>query len=460
MSNSGVSSACSTIFLASYQNKLKMDATFSLKNQLPLSVRFFMIAVLLFLSLFFAGRLNGTEQDVFRSDILTFHGDQRISADELTNDSFPVTLVRRTAAPSLTPQAYTIILRGIDHVERRLFQNAQNGDWGIFNLFRAALIAEGIRDPRLIDTYEARLNALVARVLATAREEGNITPRALTRSLFEAMHREILTGGYSLHCTELSNVMNTGSFNCVSATVLFNVLAEKAGLDARGLEMPGHALSMVKFTDGLAMKIETTAPNWFDLQTDQERHMATLQRVAPALAQANPQMAQDANAPPVVIAEADLPANLREINSVQLVATIYYNIGVDLHAKQRFPEAAAANLKALHLDRDNEQAWTNLLASLNNWALDFASESSGRRYDIATIILDQGVALDPTYANFQANQTYVFFCWIRGLAELGRFDDARRVYDSAQTRLPGNKALQELIGEVNQAELRIMQQRR
>jgi len=74
--------------------------------------------------------------------------------------------------------------------------------------------------------------------------------------------------------------------------------------------------------------------------------------------------------------------------------------------------------------------------------------------------LDQGVALDPTYANFQANQTYVFFYWIRGLAELGRFDDARRVYDSAQTRLPGNRALQELIGEVNQTELRITQQRR
>ena len=437
-----------------------MAATHFLKNQLPLSVRFFMIAVLLFLGLLPIERLNGTEQDVFRSDILTFHGDQRVAADSLTSNCFPVTLIRRTADPTQTPLPYTIILRGIDHVERALFQNARNGSWGNFDLFRAALIAEGIRDAERIRAYDARLDALVAEVLAAARTEGNTTPQALTRSLFEAMHREILTGGYSLHCTELSNVMNTGSFNCVSATVLFNVLAEKAGLDVRGLEMPGHALSMVKFADGVAMKIETTAPNWFDLQTAQERQMATLQRIAPAPAIPNPATAQNADAPPPVVAEADLPDNLREINSVQLVATIYYNIGVDFHAKRRFPEAAAANLKALHLDRENEQAWTNLLASLNNWALEFAGESRGRRFDIATVILDQGVALDPTYTNFQANQTYVFFYWIRGLAELGRFDDARRVYDNVQTRLPGNRALQELISDVNREEARIAQQGR
>ena len=444
-----------------------MEVVLSLKNQLPLlkrllCKRFCVIVALLFLflGLLTVEQLHGTERDTFRSDILTFHGDQRISADTLTSDSFPVTLVRRTADPSQTPLPYTIILRGIDPVERALFQDFQNGSWQRFDLLRAALIAEGIRDPERIRAYDARLDALVARVLTAAQTEGDTTPQALTRSLFEAMHREILTGGYSLYCTELSNVMNTGSFNCVSATVLFNILAEKAGLDARGLEMPGHALSMVKFAGGVAMKIETTAPNWFNLQTDRERQMATLQRIAPAPAIANPVTAQDANAPPPVIAEADLPADLREINSVQLVATIYYNLGVDLHTKRRFPEAAAANLKALHLDRDNEQAWTNLLASLNNWALELASEANGRRYNIAALILDQGVALDPTYDNFRANQTYVFYYWIHDLAKLGRFDDAREVYGHAQVRLPGNENLRKLMDEVNQVEVRLMQQRR
>ena len=435
------------------------------KNRLPLSVRslsvrFVVIVALLFLSLFPIGRLNGTERDVYRSDVLTFHGHQRIAIDTLTSDSFSVTLACKTADMAQTPPIYSIILRNIDPVERELFLDAQNGNWKRFNLFRAAMIAEGIRSPELIDAYEARLDALVAKVLTETRANGDITPQILTRSLFEAMHREILTSPYSLHCTELSKVMSTGSFNCVSATVLFNCLAEKAGLDVYALEMPGHALSRVRFADGIAMNIETTAPTWFDLQTDKERHMATLQRVAaPALAQTVPPTARDANAPPEVIAEAELPKNLREISPVQLVATIYYNIGVDLHAKQRFPEAAAANIKALYLDKDNEQAWTNLLASLNNWALDLASESKGRKYNIATVILDQGVTLDPTYATFRVNQTYVFYRWISGLLLLGRFDDAREVYGHAQKRLPDDEELQNLMNYVNQAEAAIKQRR-
>ena len=441
-----------------------METALCLKNRLPLLVRslsgrFFVITVLLFLGLLPIGQLNGAEQDPLRSDVLTFNSYQKPNPDALTSDSFPVTLTCKTTAPAQTPQSYYIILRGIDSIEKALFQDAQQGKWNRFDLFRAAMIVEGIRDPELIRTYEARLDALVAKVLTAARTEGTTAPQALARSLFEAMHREILTKSYSLDCTELSKVMKTGAFNCVSATVLFNVLAEKAGLDVCALEMPGHALSRVRFADGIAMNIETTAPNWFDLQTDKERQMATLQRFAPAIAETNPATAQNVVAPPAVIAEAELPANLREISPVQLAATIYYNIGVDLHAKKRFPEAAAANVKALYLDKGNEQAWTNLLASLNNWALELATESKGRKYNISTVILDQGVALDPTYANFRSNQMYVFYNWIFGLAELGHFDKARQVHEHAKMRFPDNKTLQDLIDAVALEEAKIQRQR-
>jgi pentatricopeptide repeat protein len=113
------------------------------------------------------------------------------------------------------------------------------------------------------------------------------------------------------------------------------------------------------------------------------------------------------------------------------------------------------------LDKDNDQAWTNLLVSINNWALDVASEEKGKLYDFATILLDQGVSLDPTYANFRSNYIYVFYHWIHGLATLGRFDDARKVFDLANSadRIPGNKDLLSLIESVNQEEIRIKKSR-
>jgi len=446
----------SPIFLPRCSQMTRMQTVTRLKDRIPLFVWFFTLSALLFLG------ASENERDDFRSDILSFYGDQKITADSLTSDSFLVTLTCKTAQSTQIPSKYSIVLRGLDAVEKALLQDAQFGKWERFDLFRAAMIVEGIRDPELIRIYEARLNALVAKTLDTARAEGNTSPKAVTQLLFEAMHRELLTKPYDLHCTELSKVMATGHFNCVSATVLFNCLAEKAGLDVCALETPGHALSQVRFDDGVVMNIETTSPIWFKLQTDKERQMAMRERVAtPVPAQTNPLMAQNAVAPPEVAALPEpTVAGFREINPVQLIATIYYNEGVDLHAKKRYPEAVAANVKALYLDKENGQAWTNLIASLNNWALELMKESGGQKYYAASAILDQGVVIDPTYTDFKSNQQCVFYYWIRGLAEKGQFDTARQVYDHSQERLPADESLQKLISKVNQMEAEIMQQRR
>ncbi|MCL2004601.1 MAG: hypothetical protein FWG73_00395 [Planctomycetaceae bacterium] len=382
---------------------------------------------------------SGLDRDLYRSDILTFQGDRAVSANTLPADSFLVTLSRKATDANIPTSQYAVILRGIDPVERALLHDAENANWERFDLFRAAMIAEGIRDIELIRSYEARLDALAAKVLAQNQTAGQTTPQALTRALFEAMHREILTRPYSIDCTELSKVMETGHFNCVSATILFNCLAEKVGLNVSALEMPGHALSRVRFDEATFMNIETTCPTWFNLQSDRERQLATLQRIAPT---ATPEPT------------GDILAKHREITPVQLIATVYYNIGVDYHAKKMHAEAAAANIKALYLDRDNEQAWTNLLVALNNWALDAASEEKGRRYNLAAFLLDQGVSLDPSYENFRTNYTYVFYHWIRDLTMLGRFDDARKVFDLAnvESRIPNNEHLKNLLGKVNQVE--------
>ena len=414
------------------------------------SVRFLIVAVVLL----FLGN-SPADRDTHRSDVLTLLGDRIVSPDTLPSDSFLVTLERRTANPNAAPSRYSIILRGIDPVERALFQDARNGNWERFDLFRAAMIAEGIRDIERIRAYEARLDALVARVKAG----GHTSPQALTRALFEAMHRELLTRPYSLHCTELSKVMDTGHFNCVSATILFNCLAEKAGLDVVGLEIPGHALSRVRFNDGTYTNIETTAPTWFAMQSEQERQQAVLERVAPVPAEANPRTAQNA-VPAISEPAVDVTANHREVSPVQLVAMIYYNRGVDFLAKGLHAEAAAANVKALYLDRNSEKAWTNLLVSLNNWAvLDAAprGREGQREYCLALHLLDQGMALDPTFEKFPPNYVFIFHDWMRDLALLGRFEDARRVFAVAQERVPNNADLQRMLESVNLAEQRTKQ---
>ncbi|MDR2755848.1 MAG: transglutaminase-like domain-containing protein [Planctomycetaceae bacterium] len=391
---------------------------------------------------------KGKTEDVLRQDILRFVGPNTANI-AVTGDSYLIRLNRKTNDTT----KYGIVVYGVDPVERALLQDAQDGRWDNFDLFRAALIVEGIRDPNKIRNYETRLDKIVAEArvqLQTAHQENS--PEILTRKLFELLHQKILTSTYDIDCTTLGKVLETGHFNCVSATVLFNCLAYKAGLDVYALEMPGHALSRIKF-NGTSMDLETTCPKWFELKDDTARKNATIQRVASAVpAETFPattnQSVNVANTPSntnPVLEQNYLSAKIREISPVQLIATIYYNQGVDFHAEKRYAEAAMSNVKALHLDPVNSTAWGNFMAAINNWSIELTTELNPKRYDIAALLLDRGVYLDPSYDKFQANQLHIYYFWIRDLAVEGRNDDAKIVFALADQRLPGNKELANLM---------------
>jgi tetratricopeptide (TPR) repeat protein len=406
-----------------------------------------------------SGNTNkGGTEDVLRQDVLRFVGPNTANIT-VTGDSYLIRLNRRANDAA----KYGIVVHGVDPVERALLLDAQDGRWDNFDLFRAALIVEGIRDPNKIRNYEERLNKIVAEAHAQLKA-GQLenSPEALIRKLFELLHQKILTSPYDIDCTTLGKVLETGHFNCVSATVLFNCLAYKAGLDVYALEMPGHALSRVKF-NGTSMDLETTCPQWFELKDDIARKNATLQRVAltspnetfPATGNQSQNVANIRSAAPSVSGQNafgqnvseqnDLHQKLREISPVQLIATIYYNQGVDFHAEKRYAEAAMSNVKALHLDPVNETAWGNFMAAINNWSIELTTELNPKRYDIAAMLLDRGVYLDPGYDKFQANQLHVYYFWIRDLAVEGRNDDAKIVFALADQRLPGNKELANLM---------------
>ncbi|MDR3199133.1 MAG: hypothetical protein LBU34_14795 [Planctomycetaceae bacterium] len=427
------------------------------KNANP---HFFILSVFIIGTVFFlnqqvaadSGNTNkGTTEDVLRQDILRFVGPNTANI-AVTGDSFLIRLNRRTNDAT----KYGVVVYGVDPVERALLQDAQDGRWDNFDLFRAALIVEGIRDPNKIRNYETRLNKIVTEAnvqLQTAHLENS--PEALTQKLFELLHQRILTDSYDIDCTTLGKVLETGHFNCVSATVLFNCLAYKAGLDIYALEMPGHALSRVKFK-GTSMDIETTCPQWFELKDDIARKNATMQRVAPAVPAetypvtgrnqfADADITNALSAAHPIPKQKDLPKKIREISPVQLIATIYYNKGFDFHAEKRYAEAAMSNVKALHLDPVSVTAWGNLMAAINNWSIELTTELNPKRYDIAALLLDRGVYLDPEYDKFQANQLHIYYFWIRDLAVEGRNKDAKIVFALADQRLPGNKELANLM---------------
>jgi tetratricopeptide (TPR) repeat protein len=308
----------------------------------------------------------------------------------------------------------------LSDLEVRLFDDAVDSKWQQHTLLEAALIAGGVGDATQLAESEERFERLVAK--AAASIEKDIPADALATKLFAFMHREILVGGYELECTDLAATLKQGRFNCVSSTVLFNCLAERFGLDAIGMELPGHAMSRLHL-NGEDVDVETTCPAWFRLQHDPQRRAALIAKTIGA----------DVNAP-----GARPP---REVSSVELVAMIYYNRGVDLLTARRFAEAAAANAKALRLDPSSDTARGNLLATLNNWAITLGA---GQEYERAIDLLQQGMNLDPHYETFAANYVHLYYQWAETLCTQQDYQAALDVLGQASTTLLGSDRLSQL----------------
>jgi tetratricopeptide (TPR) repeat protein len=304
--------------------------------------------------------------------------------------------------PSVSASSPYLALEGfVNALEERLFADAADGRWDEHSLLAAALIASGVEDRRQLDAYLVRAAALTDEL----RSSGNVagTPRQRAQAILEFLHRRILRGGYQIDCTDLRVALDDGRFNCVSASVLFNCFAEQFGLEVMGVEVPGHAISRLVLPDGV-LDVETTCPTWFRLLDDPKKQAAAVEETLGA-----------------AVAGSTSPGRRRTVSAVELVATIYYNRGVDLLGRRQFAEAVSANAKALRLDPLNTTARGNLLASLNNGAIAVGSDG---RYEEAIEILNVGLALDSNYATFKTNYVHLYQQRVEELCGQGRFDAA------------------------------------
>lgn len=94
--------------------------------------------------------------------------------------------------------------------------------------------------------------------------------------LLQAMHQHFLRvdqdlplAGYHEDQSQLSELLRSGIYNCISSALLYLVLAERAGLSASGVIMPSHAFVQITLPDGRTADVETTTASGFDVVRNQ-----------------------------------------------------------------------------------------------------------------------------------------------------------------------------------------------
>ncbi len=296
--------------------------------------------------------------------------------------------------------------------ERALFDRARQGrlDRALFE--EAALLASGVTDPARRKAYVARLDELeeqAREAVASAK-----TPAAKGEALLKWMHAGPMSKGYVANQTDLSTVLDTGTFNCVSSATLFNVLALGLGLDARAIEVPTHAFSIL-YEGTNHMDVETTTPQGFNPARD------------PAVAAKVQALTGFRYIPD---AHRD---QRREVREAGLAAIIYYNHGVRLGQEKRYHEALMEYFRAMSLDEEFGSAVKNALAVLANWGVEL---QKGGKYEQALEVVETGLALAPEDALLRNNQRAIWSGWANDAIDAGHVDDALAILGRAARAVP------------------------
>ena len=305
-----------------------------------------------------------------------------------------------------------------------LAEDAWNGGWKHFDLCSAALIAGGLSSQPELDEYlrffevirrfsAAQLTHSAGRLPAdrgscAARAQELAADPELTlcraREVFEFMHREVLTGGYQAHVSQLGQTLRDGSYNCVTATVLFQCLCRAHGIDVVAVATRGHVFA--RLVRQPPIDVQTTCSSWADA-TKKDGHECESSWVE--------------------------SSDLREVNDVQLVAKIYYNRAVAELEKKNFHSAAQLLQHSLRADPEDRSARRNLIATLNNWSLE---ECERGNYTHAVGLLQEGAAIDPSFAPLLANDLHIHRQWILTLCRQNRYAEAIEILEQGYVRRP------------------------
>ncbi|WP_144974934.1 tetratricopeptide repeat protein [Bremerella volcania] len=223
--------------------------------------------------------------------------------------------------------------------------------------------------------------------------------------VFQSMHEHLLFGEYDENQNTLSKALLEGNYNCVSATILYQILTDRAGLPTVAMQTRGHV--WCRLLSRPELDVETTCPTWFLLEPHDQGQSPAIQAADEA----------------------------RTLSARGLAAKIPYN-KASLAAAQGDYSGAIEYLNfALSLDPQDAAAMRNRSAILNNWAVACIGEKDCQT---ALDILERMEAQRPHDPDLEGNRSKIVDAVIDQWCHQGRYSEALRLLqmqgDPSQSR--------------------------
>jgi tetratricopeptide (TPR) repeat protein len=265
--------------------------------------------------------------------------------------------------------------------ETNLLADARDGRLSRLSLAEAVLVADGVSDARRRKTCLDRFAAL--RTLARRAVASGRTPDQKADLLLRWLHANAMKQGYRSKQSSPAAVLETGTFNCVSATAVYTVLARSLDLDVRAVEVPGHAFAVLHVGER-RVDVETTNARGF-----------------------NPR--------------GKRPSKRREVDELGLVATVYANRIADLGSAKKYRDGVRAGLLALRVDPACPLVRQNTTAVFVNWSASLARDGHPEQ---ALLVTAAGLSVFPKEGKLRNNHHAALAMHVKARTEAGDYAGA------------------------------------
>ncbi len=143
-------------------------------------------------------------------------------------------------------------------------------------LLALALVASGnVRDSAHYIKYQSRISRFIAKIRAGIDAEKDVWQKGF--KLYQFMRKEFLTKdsvkeltGYDWYRSRLSDVLENGTYNCISSALLYIICARYFNMRVQGVLLPTHAFVQLPIGTNRIIEIETTSKLGYDWIHDEQ----------------------------------------------------------------------------------------------------------------------------------------------------------------------------------------------
>ncbi len=274
-----------------------------------------------------------------------------------------------------------------------------------FPLEKSALIISGINEDSL-GLYIDRISNIEAGISNEKNTRGNA--EELTKFLFLQIHKKFLKE-YEESQTTLDSIINTGRFNCLSSTLLYNSILEDFGVESKAVILPSHAYTLLN-EEGREIDVENTSPYGYDIGTNRE--------------------AQETFKKLTGFSYSHDPSIMEIVGKKGLLAYTYANMSYFNFKSGRIYESFQDALKSWAIFPDGKFIYSNVSAAYTTYSVYLADTKSD--YTLSLSILREAIENIPQKDFFFTNYFYVLDKYLNSLIDSSRYDKAFVELDSSE----------------------------